>query len=377
MYSSAVTVGITNLGSNVYAVHATAASGKLYRIHTTYMDYPTQSYISFANLGNTTISGTVVEPTQSYRLSGNLYLLNNSDINGDAATFTGITDSGLTSTRVPFATTGGLLTDDSNLFYNSTTKILTTGGLTLQNNKYLDFLTAAGTSDGTRLYKTTADGLGFDYAGNTFIYKATDDKPINYRTSTGRTYAAFTPLTGRVCINCGNGSTTLDDFTASLTANITGATTIGGTTTLNGTTVFNDNISLANGKKFTMGTYVVSCAFGFNSSTFTCYTAVDGEVVTDAYAEIVQAWDGTGLFTVGDAGDNDGFLTDAGITQGTLGYYGYQPDKRGVYLSQLDEDDYTFIRKIYTASTNIVVYTTAGTSTTGIANVFLVIQKLK
>lgn len=71
MYSAAVIVGITNLGSNVYAVWATASSSQgLFRVHTTYMDYLTDTWVSFANLGNTSLSGTPVLATYSTFISG-------------------------------------------------------------------------------------------------------------------------------------------------------------------------------------------------------------------------------------------------------------------------------------------------------------------
>ena len=124
-------------------------------------------------------------------------------------------------------------------------------------------------------------------------------------------------------------------------------------------------------KKFTGGTYVKYLVFGYGTvSPALIYTALDGEVIIDAYVQVGQTWDGTGLFTVGDAADNDGFLTDAGITQGTIGYYGGDISTRGVYLNQGDS-------KVYNTTTNINVYLTAGNSSQGSGTVYLVIQKLK
>jgi len=124
-------------------------------------------------------------------------------------------------------------------------------------------------------------------------------------------------------------------------------------------------------KKFTGGTYVKYLVFGYGTaSPALIYTALDGEVIIDAYVQIGQLWNGTGLFTVGDAADNDGFLTDAGITQGTIGYYGGDISTRGVYLNEGD-------RKVYNTTTNINVYLTAGNSSQGSGVIYLVIQKLK
>jgi len=59
-----------------------------------------------------------------------------------ALTCTSLTNSGLTATRVTYATTGGLLTDSANLTFNGTT--LTAGGLTTTGATSTGTLTASG-----------------------------------------------------------------------------------------------------------------------------------------------------------------------------------------------------------------------------------------
>jgi hypothetical protein len=128
--------------------------------------------------------------------------------------------------------------------------------------------------------------------------------------------------------------------------------------------------------KFTGSTYTKTAAFGYGStSPYTIYSAVDGEVVVDIYVVINQAWNGSSLFTIGDASDPDGFATDANITQATPGIYCYHTAERGAYLWNAVYN--APVRKFYTASTDIIATITPASATTGIATVYLVIQKLK
>lgn len=80
---------------------------------------------------------------------------------GGAGVFTSVTDSGLTSGRVPYASAGGLLADSANLTFNGTT--LTTNTLNLTNQ-----LTT--TYGGTGLTSFTAGDLPY-YAAGTALSK--------------------------------------------------------------------------------------------------------------------------------------------------------------------------------------------------------------
>jgi hypothetical protein len=151
-------------------------------------------------------------------------------------------------------------------------------------------------------------------------------------------------------------------------------------------TTFYGNLFLTNGKSVTGGVFTVSKAITVpTSATTLIYTTVDGEIVVDAYFEVTTAWDGTGTVTVGDAGDTDGFLTDANINQGALGWYGYLCNNsavegaRGVYLGGSSAFDTWPRRKIYTAAAAgaINITTVKGTSTVGAGTAYIVLQRLK
>lgn len=104
---------------------------------------------------------------------------------------------------IPLDDAIGDLTIDGNLSVKSPVTFsskLTTQGIEVGNNEYCAFLKSDGTDDGTRLYKSTANGMQFNYATNAFIYQAVDDKNIYYRNSGGTSYVTFNPLTQRVGI---------------------------------------------------------------------------------------------------------------------------------------------------------------------------------
>jgi hypothetical protein len=158
-------------------------------------------YGKYGSYGNTTYDMNLVN------IGGNAYQLS---INvGNYVTayvkidYQSVPSSAISFTNFGTAATIGTRTAE-NLPYRFGNEVQMT------NNNYLSFLTAAGVDDGTRLYKTTANGLQLNYAGNAFIFLATDDKSIVYRNSLGQTYAGYNPLTKRICINCATASTTLD-----------------------------------------------------------------------------------------------------------------------------------------------------------------------
>lgn len=77
---------------------------------------------SLAGLTYASTSFVKMTGTDTFSLDTNTYYKS-----GDTATFANITDSGLTATRVPYASTAGLLVDSANLTFDGTT--LTAGGL--------------------------------------------------------------------------------------------------------------------------------------------------------------------------------------------------------------------------------------------------------
>lgn len=75
------------------------------------------------------------------------------DGSGGPATFSSITNTGLTSGRVVYSTTGGLETDSANLTFNGTT--LTAGGLKAISAATQDSVTLQGRAGGTNSYGVT------------------------------------------------------------------------------------------------------------------------------------------------------------------------------------------------------------------------------
>ena len=115
-----------------------------------------------------------------------------------------------------------------------------------------------------------------------------------------------------------------------------------------------------------------------DSSPVVCATVADGYIVVAVYVEIVETWDGNGTINMGDGDDTDGFLPDAGITQGAAAYYGWHIDERGDYLWHSagggtgHEDE-----KIYAGADTVDATLVAGTSSQGQAIVYTLIRRLK
>lgn len=132
------------------------------------------------------------------------------------------------------------------------------------------------------------------------------------------------------------------------------------------------NINL-DGELF-QGTYIVSQVVNFDDGGPVAIATVgDGYVVTDVYIEVTTTWDGNGTIVIGDGGTADGFLTDAGITQGATAYYGQVHSARGAYLFAAGEE----VDKIYTGADTVDATLVAGTSTQGIATVYVHVTRLK
>ena len=75
----------------------------------------------------------------------------------DAAITVAGSASALTSGRVPYATTGGLLTDEAGFEYNSTSNVLSCGAINLSAGSGL-LLDATGATTGYKLFRVTNDG---------------------------------------------------------------------------------------------------------------------------------------------------------------------------------------------------------------------------
>lgn len=96
-------------------------------------------------------------------------------------------------------------------------------------------------------------------------------------------------------------------------------------------------------------------------------------IVTDVLVKINSAYNGSATIDIGDASDDDGFLPNTSITEGTPGVYGGTVASRGAYL--YDSTNKTSLRKFYASATDIKA-TVGGTPTTGSATVYVVYIKL-
>jgi len=123
------------------------------------------------------------------------------------------------------------------------------------------------------------------------------------------------------------------------------------------------------------GDYIVSKVVNFDdASPVEICSVTDGYVVTDVYVEVTTTWDGNGTITIGDGDDTDGFIRDADMDQTAAAYYGWHLDERGDYLwDGPDHGDH----KIYTGADTVDATLVVGTSTQGIATVYVHITRLK
>jgi len=99
-----------------------------------------------------------------------------------AATFTSVTDSGLTSGRVTYASTGGLLVDSANLTYNGVT--LTTAGASTASAFKTPNITEVDTISATAATGT----INFDITTQSVLYytsNASGNWTLNFRGSSG------------------------------------------------------------------------------------------------------------------------------------------------------------------------------------------------
>ena len=119
---------------------------------------------------------------------------------------------------------------------------------------------------------------------------------------------------------------------------------------------------------------VSTVPFNASGGTILVGTTQAGDVVTGAWAVVDTAWDGNGTVDLGDAADPDGYLTDATLAKGVLGYKGHEHDTRGALLWDAigvhDRD------KVFTAAGEIRATVVQGTSTFGTMRVFVEVVRL-
>ena len=150
--------------------------------------------------GQTTVTANI--PFNGYKLTGIAVATASGDAlsYGQAATVSALTDSALTSGRVPYASTAGLFVDSANLTFNGTT--LTAAGFSgpISGVVTSTSITDSGLTSGRVTYATTG-GLLTDSAGLTF-----DGTMLSSAVARFGTYASFGTESLQVAKANGTGS---------------------------------------------------------------------------------------------------------------------------------------------------------------------------
>jgi hypothetical protein len=187
--------------------------------------------------GQTTVTANI--PFNGYKLTGIAVATASGDAlsYGQAATVSALTDSALTSGRVPYASTAGLFVDSANLTFNGTT--LTAAGFSgpISGVVTSTSITDSGLTSGRVTYATTG-GLLTDSANLTF----------NGTTLTANTIGAFT-LSGTVA----GGGNQLNNVVIGTTTPLAGAFT-----TLTTSSTVTHNGGTANGVTYLNGSKVLT-----------------------------------------------------------------------------------------------------------------------
>ncbi len=137
----------------------------------------------------------------------------------------------------------------------------------------------------------------------------------------------------------------------------------------------NDTVDLlTNANLLLGGSAVVKTTVNYNSVDPTnCATVADGYVVTGIWVEVRTVWDGNGTLEIGDDGDNDGFAAIPNAVLLSTGYKLTDHSDRGAYLwdGTSDRD------RAYALADQVDCGPIPGTSTQGIADVYVNVMRLK
>ncbi|MBI3632236.1 MAG: DUF5011 domain-containing protein [Candidatus Vogelbacteria bacterium] len=136
-------------------------------------------------------------------------------ITAGAGTFTSVTDSGLTSGRIPFATAGGQLTDNSRLAWNNSTNVLTVNGV----------LAISGMTTGSIPFATAGGAIGQN--NSNFFWDNTNSRLGLGTTSPSQrlSVAGNALLSGDLTLAnlTATGTITAPNFSGALTGNVSGS----------------------------------------------------------------------------------------------------------------------------------------------------------
>ena len=188
--------GITLGNTTVYLGNTTTSIGNLTLTNATISSVASTFPNSYLANSSVTIGST------SLSLGGTATTITGLTLTGSTFSGTSVTDSGLTSGRVTYATTGGLLTDSSSLTYNG---VLTLGTSTSQNSVFNQVIGSGGANQGLVIVSsTTGKGwLGFNnsnsagipgqftYDFNTSTMNLFSSGAITFNTNAGSEIARF------------------------------------------------------------------------------------------------------------------------------------------------------------------------------------------
>ena len=239
-----------------------------------------------ANTASTnTTSGTLVV-TGGVGISGAVNI--GSTINAGGATFTSVTDSGLTATRITFAGTGGLLSDSSSLTYTTGTSTLTAVNISATA------ITSAGITDsGLTAGRVTFAGTGGLLSDSSSL-----------------TYSSGTLTAGTSLVVSGSAG----DITMT-GGNITGVLGITATGTIQGATII--DTGLTSGRvtyATTSGQLTDSSNLTFNGTTLT----VNALTVSNA-TQLNSTLGVTGVTSITNSTDSTATSNGALVVSGGVG----------------------------------------------------------
>ena len=272
--------GITLGNTTVYLGNTTTSIGNLTLTNATISSVASTFPNSYLANSSVTIGST------SLSLGGTATTITGLTITGSTFSGTSVTDSGLTSGRVTYATTGGLLTDSANMTFNGTTFTLANdasiSGLTVgKGGGAIATNTALGVgalTSNTTASNNTAVGYQAGYSNTTgYQLDAIGGKAL-YSNTTGNTNSAFG--FGSLYTNT-TGSNNAGYGNSALYANTTGSnnTAVGQLALQANTTASNNTaVGYQAGYSNTTGVYNVyfGQAAGYSATTGTSYSCFIG-----------------------------------------------------------------------------------------------------